>query len=820
MDEIFHHDKTYIIRNKTLNYFPSLYYNCKMKTLNNSFLLPTKFLPLVLIILLSFYKNENTFSQNDKLLRISQPQLYLDLLNEKGYMSCGVILRPGCCVEGSFPDEVMSFLNPAHVEEIKIPTSFKAKSLYDACEKMAFPEVQNFQLGSMAGFYRLAEVDTQMARMHQMFPQYVSQRFTVPGISSHQGRPLAYYRISDNPFLNENEPAIFYGAAIHAREPVSVSNLIYFLWYLLENAAYRPDLQYILNHAEIYVMPMINPDGYYYNEITNPNGGGNWRKNMRNNGDGSIGVDLNRNFPYAWGWDDLGSSPDPASFTYRGPYPASEPEVQAVMWLAQQEKFHYSLMHHSYGNFLIHPWNYQDAQCPDAVRFKASATLATSDNGYLAGTCAETVGYLANGGSDDYLYADTSGGKNSILAMTPETGSYYDGFWPLEERIVTLCRRDLWLNLAPLYVLFPTLQHDLKPPLLLASGMTHNLPFRWQRYSDSNAVFVRTFTSLSPYLSIPPSGAVRTFSNPAYQTMQADTLHLQVSPDAPQGHAARVVLSWNNGLYSRYDTLSFYLGTPDTVLFTSCDPASTVTFTSTGWGYDFQTYVSPPAALSDSPGADYSPDANNEIWFDKIISLSDALAAELSFFARWETEKSYDFVVPLARLLTGEEIPLCGRHTCPLFSYPSWGSLQEWPVYSGEQVAWVKEYISLEPLLGQKFQIGFRFSADNYIEADGFFVDDVCVKKLTPSLSAALSDNNSNTPFSVFPNPASHFIKIKFQESMFEKSVDIYGSDSRRIRSFYISPGIHELTFPVEEIPAGVYTLRCGDTCHKLVLTP
>ena len=67
-------------------------------------------------------------------------------------------------------------------------------------------------------------------------------------------------------------------------------------------------------------MPVANPDGY---DFTFEPGQRLWRKNLRdNNGDGSItpgdGVDLNRNFPTKWGYDNEGSSPDPASETYRG----------------------------------------------------------------------------------------------------------------------------------------------------------------------------------------------------------------------------------------------------------------------------------------------------------------------------------------------------------------------------------------------------------------------------------------------------------------------------------------------------------------------
>ena len=88
----------------------------------------------------------------------------------------------------------------------------------------------------------------------------------------------------------------------------------------------------IVNTTELWFVPVANPDGY---DFTFEDGQRLWRKNLRdNNGDGVIapgdGVDLNRNFPTRWGYDNEGSSPNPASETYRGTAPASEPETQAL----------------------------------------------------------------------------------------------------------------------------------------------------------------------------------------------------------------------------------------------------------------------------------------------------------------------------------------------------------------------------------------------------------------------------------------------------------------------------------------------------------
>ena len=78
----------------------------------------------------------------------------------------------------------------------------------------------------------------------------------------------------------------------------------------------------LVDELEIFVIPVVNPDGYVYTWGPQRL----WRKNRRDNGNGTFGVDLNRNWGYEWGG--VGSSGDPGSGTYRGTAPFSEPETQ------------------------------------------------------------------------------------------------------------------------------------------------------------------------------------------------------------------------------------------------------------------------------------------------------------------------------------------------------------------------------------------------------------------------------------------------------------------------------------------------------------
>jgi murein tripeptide amidase MpaA len=131
-----------------------------------------------------------------------------------------------------------------------------------------------------------------------LYPNLITPKWSLG--TTHEGRQIWAVKISDNPNVNENEPQVFFDALIHAREPQSMATVLYFMYYLLENYGINQEVTYLVNNREIYFVPVLNPDGYVYNQTTNPSGGGDWRKNRRNNS-GSYGVDLNRNLDISGG---------------------------------------------------------------------------------------------------------------------------------------------------------------------------------------------------------------------------------------------------------------------------------------------------------------------------------------------------------------------------------------------------------------------------------------------------------------------------------------------------------------------------------------
>ena len=158
--------------------------------------------------------------------------------------------------------------------------------------------VSGFHFGSMGGYMTFAEVISELDTLKKLFPSLITTKQALG--TSIENRPVYMVKISDNPDIEEDEPEVLYTALHHAREPMSMMQMFYFMYYLLENYNSDPSIQYLVNNRAMYFIPVVNPDGYEYNRSTNPAGGGMWRKNRRNN-TGSFGVDLDRNYgPYSY----------------------------------------------------------------------------------------------------------------------------------------------------------------------------------------------------------------------------------------------------------------------------------------------------------------------------------------------------------------------------------------------------------------------------------------------------------------------------------------------------------------------------------------
>lgn len=303
-----------------------------------------------------------------------------------------------------------------------------------------------FSLGSIDGFLNYTEIVNMLDSMHRRYPNLITVKKSIG--NTLENNAMYVVKISDNPNKEEpQEKQVLYDAMHHAREPQAMMQMMYFMWYIMDRYEHNdPVAKYILNNRELYFIPIVNPDGYLYNESIAPNGFGMWRKNRRLNVDGTRGVDLNRNYGYDWGYDDVGSSPQGNSNTFRGPSAFSEPETQNMRNYVNSKKFKTNLSYHTYGGYLIYPFGARENYyTPDSNMFRLYADSLTKDNNYSSGTVFETLSYFANGGSCDWMYGDTAHTK--IFSFTPEVGFADDGFWPAPSRIIPLSEENIAPNL-------------------------------------------------------------------------------------------------------------------------------------------------------------------------------------------------------------------------------------------------------------------------------------------------------------------------------------------------------------------------------------
>ncbi len=173
----------------------------------------------------------------------------------------------------------------------------------------------------------------------------------------------------------------------------------------------------LLETTELWFIPVVNPDGYQYTFDVDRL----WRKNLRDNDDNGVidnndGVDLNRNLPEHWNYDEEGSSSQFSSQVYRGPAPASEPETQANMAVFDMADFQFAISYHSFGELLLYPQGWQ-VQTPAADDPVYVALTGTDDDpavaGYNPGVSADL--YTTNGEFTDWAHGD-----RGVLAWTPE----------------------------------------------------------------------------------------------------------------------------------------------------------------------------------------------------------------------------------------------------------------------------------------------------------------------------------------------------------------------------------------------------------------
>ncbi len=668
----------------------------------------------------------------------------------------------------------------------------------------------NFNFGSMGGFLTLDEVMTELDDMTTQYPNLISAKYTIGNTQTIEGRYIYAIKISDNPNVNEDEPEVLYTSLIHAREPQSMQQLIWYMWYLLENYGTNDEITYLVNNLQMYFVPVINPDSYEYNHSTDPNGGGMWRKNKRDNNGGGFseyydGVDLNRNWGYNWGFDNDGSSPDESSQTYRGTSAFSEPETQIIRDFTNEHEFLLAHNHHTYSNLIIIPWGYQDGlHAPDDDFLRTSANFMASENGYTVGQGWEIL-YVVNGDANDWMYGEQVS-KPKIMAYTQETGGYSDGFWPSQSRIIPLCEESYLSNLylARFATAFAELT-DKSPNYINKTGY---LKFNLKRMGlsgDGEYTITITpdnsvFSSLGNALNINLASALEE---------KTDSISYSLSNDISYGNEFSYTVTVTSGTYSvsKEFTKSYF----ETEIIIEDSGDNLNNWTSANWTVTDATYNSPNNSITDSEGGNYSDNTNSSITLINPINLTDVLNPQLSFFAKWSIENNWDYVQLLISTNNGSTwVPVTTNHT-----NTGTGSFQPTgePLFDASS-SWVENYVDLTPYINQSVKFRFELHSDGGVTADGFYFDDFSISSVLPEPS--IITKNKTKSFKVYPNPSTgnFYVELNDISNANILITDIAG------KILYNKQNIKQSTYNFQNYSKGIYfiTLKSNNFAETIKL--
>ncbi|MCH9814427.1 MAG: peptidase [Epsilonproteobacteria bacterium] len=166
-------------------------------------------------------------------------------------------------------------------------------------------------------------------------------------------REIVLATITINVEQADLKPALLYTGTVHAREWIGNELGVEFIDHLLKNHQSDPRITSALTKNTLYIVPCLNPDGFEYSRTHFSF----WRKNRRNNKNGTYGVDLNRNFSVGYV-----KTTDTSSNVYSGPEPFSEPETRAIKeFVDTHENITVALDYHSQGNvfFPAHKFNHE-----------------------------------------------------------------------------------------------------------------------------------------------------------------------------------------------------------------------------------------------------------------------------------------------------------------------------------------------------------------------------------------------------------------------------------------------------------------------------
>ncbi len=656
--------------------------------------------------------------------------------------------------------------------------------------------------GTMGGYMTYNEVVSKLDSMRMWYPQFISAKYSIG--TTYEGRTMWAVRVTKGPDAPTGRPEVMMHALIHSREPESMETQFYYMFWLFENYNTDPTARFILNNREIYWIPVFNADGYVHNQTTNPNGGGMWRANKHLNSPPSLTcgpVDPNRNFGTYQFWNSVnnGSSTDPCSGgqgTYRGTLPFSELETQNIKTFVNSRNFKTAFSAHTYGNYLIKPWCWQDPiGTPDDAMYNLFLADMQATNGYTIGFPSQTVGYKVRGGTDDWYYNDS--GHAKIFSFTPETGA---SFWPPQSEIIPLAQGMLYSNQYIALIAGPYVNPTSKAFNLAnytpGQAGTYKVKFRNKGITAANNVKV-ILTPLNANVTIPTQQY--TYSSLAPMASDSTTFNFTVAGAAPNNCGIPVVLTIKLDTTTIYSSNEFILVGTGTVTLNDNASSFTNWTTSNTWNITTSQFVSSPSSFTDSPTGNYGNNVNNSMTLSAGINVSSTPVVFLSFWHRYATEAGYDFCYVEVSSNNGT----------------TW---QQVTSYNGSMTTWTQQTFDITQYAGASTQLKLRFrlTSDAGVVGDGWYVDDVKLTNYCAGTPVGIGQN-TGIPMQYgldqnYPNPfnPSTYIKFQLPEGGNVKITvfDILGKQVAALINEKMEAGYHNVEFNASNFASGLYIYK------------
>jgi hypothetical protein len=258
---------------------------------------------------------------------------------------------------------------PGESVDVIIPT-YRLKELSDLNLQytILIKDMETYDMEMAGSYHTLAQIQTILqgiASNHSNITQLTSIGTT------YESRDILCLEISDNPGVDEGEPGVFFMGVHHAREWPGAEICLNIANQLTSQYGSNSTITDLVNNRRIWIVPVMNPDGYYYCHDL----GNDWRKNRDYFPQyTSYGVDNNRNYNgscdgNSWGaWGSIANGQvthEPSNEVYCGPGPTSELENQAIRSIFLNNNICATISYHTYGEEVMWPWGYTSGQTPD-----------------------------------------------------------------------------------------------------------------------------------------------------------------------------------------------------------------------------------------------------------------------------------------------------------------------------------------------------------------------------------------------------------------------------------------------------------------------